>query len=103
MKKNRILFAGERKGRIFTPVITTKANKMTTTQRYTIEDQYGDKVIFAIENNYRGEIFAKYDCRLEVSHGKYSTEYKNEDSFYKALRRAEKTLNAKATYTEQGF
>ena len=31
MKKNRILFAGERKGRIFTPVITTTANKMKTT------------------------------------------------------------------------
>jgi len=103
MKKNSILFAGERKGRIFTPVITTTANKMTTTQRYTIEDQYGDKVIFSIENNYRGEVFAKYDCRLEVSHGKYATEYKNEDSFYKALRRAEKTISAKATYTEQGF
>ena len=103
MKKNTFLFAGKENRRIFTPVITTKANKMNTTQRYTIEDQYGDKVIFAIENNYRGEIFAKYDCRLEVSHGKYSTEYKNEDSFYKALRRAEKTLNAKATYTEQGF
>ena len=96
-------FARKENSRIFTPVITTKANEMTTTQRYTIEDQYGDKVIFAIENNYRGEIFAKYDCRLEVSHGKYSTEYKNEDSFYKALRRAEKTLNAKATYTEEGF
>ena len=102
MKKNCILFAGERKGRIFTSVITTKANKMTE-QRYTIEDQYGDKVIFAIENNYRGETFTKYDCRLEVSHGKYSTEYKNEDSFYNALRRAEKVLNAKASYTEQGF
>jgi len=25
MKKNAFLFAGERKGRIFTPVITTKA------------------------------------------------------------------------------
>jgi hypothetical protein len=32
MKKKRILFAGERKGRIFTPVITTTANKMTTTK-----------------------------------------------------------------------
>ena len=30
MKKNSILFASERKGRIFTPVITTTANKMTT-------------------------------------------------------------------------
>ena len=30
MKKNRILFAGERKGRIFTPVITTtNTTKMT--------------------------------------------------------------------------
>lgn len=96
-------FARKENSRIFTPVITTTANKMTTTQRYTIEDQYGDKVIFSIENNYRGEVFAKYDCRLEVSHGKYVTEYKNEDSFYKALRRAEKTIAAKATYTEQGF
>lgn len=75
----------------------------TTNQRYTIEDQYGDKVNFVIENNYRGEIFAKYDCRLEVSHGKYCTEYKNEESFYNALRRAEKKIGAKATYNEQGF
>jgi hypothetical protein len=30
MKKNSILFAGERKGRIFTPVITTTTNKMYT-------------------------------------------------------------------------
>jgi hypothetical protein len=32
MKKNRILFAGERKGRIFTPVITTT----NTTKMYTV-------------------------------------------------------------------
>jgi hypothetical protein len=89
---------------MFTP--TNKQNTIimkATAQRYTITDQFGDKVIFAIENNYRGETFTKYDCRLEVSHGKYTTEYKNEDSFYKALRRAEKTLNAKSKYTEYGF
>lgn len=74
-----------------------------TEQRYTIEDQYGDKVIFVIENNYRGETFTKYDCRLDMTHGRYSTEYKNEDSFYNALRRFESKLNAKSTYTEQGF
>ena len=74
-----------------------------TEQRYTIEDQYGDKVIFVIENNYRGETFTKYDCRLDMTHGRYSTEYKNEDAFYNALRRFESKLNAKSTYTEQGF
>lgn len=31
MKKNTFLFAGKENRRIFTPVITTKANKMTTT------------------------------------------------------------------------
>lgn len=74
-----------------------------TDQRYTIEDQYGDKIIFVIANNHRGETFRKFDCRLELSHGKYSTQYNNEASFYKALRRLEKTLNASSKYTEQGF
>ena len=74
-----------------------------TSQRYTITDQFGDKIIFAIENNHRGEQFIKYDCRLETWHGKYSTEYKNEESFYKALRRFETKLDAKSTYTEFGF
>ena len=32
MKKNAFLFAGKENRRIFTPVITTKANKMTTTK-----------------------------------------------------------------------
>lgn len=74
-----------------------------TQQRYTITDQYQDKIIFVIENNYRGETFTKYDCRLDVSHGRYSTEYSNEDAFYKALRRTEKKIGTKSVYTEQGF
>lgn len=32
MKKNAFLFAGKENRRIFTPVITTTANKMTTTK-----------------------------------------------------------------------
>lgn len=74
-----------------------------TDQRYTIEDKFGDKIFFVIANNQRGETFRKFDCRLDVSHGKYSTQYDNEATFYKALRRLEKTLNIASTYTEQGF
>lgn len=75
----------------------------TTHQRYTITDQYGDKIIFSIDNNHRGEVFSKCDCRHELYDGRYYTEYKNEDGLYNALRRLEKQLDTKSTYFEDGF
>ena len=46
MKKNSILFARERKGRIFTPVITTTANKMTTLTITVNGNKAGEQVFF---------------------------------------------------------
>jgi len=74
-----------------------------TSQKYIIKDEFGDTIIFVILNNHRGETFTKYDNRVETYHGRWSYEYKDEVSFYNALRRFEKKLNVNSKYIEDGF
>lgn len=77
MKKNSILFASERKGRIFTPVITTTANKMKATFKKIEAGKYNLLL--------NGEVLAT------VSKGTYTWSVYNQTeaftSFYEKLDR----------------
>ena len=84
MKKNCILFAGERKGRIFTPVITTRTTTMKTFESHqTFENQD-----LKVEINFFGlvKVTEKEDGTSKVKNDntaaalKYWTKYFNEES-----------------------
>ena len=73
---------------------------METFNKYTIQDIYGDKTVFVISNDYQGETYYKCNPKLPVSHLGHKVYYNSIESFFKVLRKTEKTLNTKATYAE---
>jgi hypothetical protein len=81
MKKNAFLFAGKENRRIFTPVITTKANKMTTTtqiQNAKIITKYnGQELVEAvlIGNGRKLDCYKKPNGNFFVSLEKFNADF----------------------------
>ena len=93
MKKNAFLFAGKENRRIFTPVITTKANKMNTLKR--IRGTY-NKVVTIISTDVRV-------VNGEMKEGRTTIKtYKTKKEFYRFLATVE-AIELTVTQNIKGF